>query len=130
MKKNYYKDQYIELYIEDGIMYHIYGENVEIDLEIARHITLKRIEASEDKSYPMLIDSRFLKSLSKDARQYWSKDPDAQKYVIAGAGLIYNPIYSLIGNAFIKINNPVKPFRLFTDKTTALQWLEYYKWLN
>ena len=130
MKLNYYKDKYIELYVEDGIMYHVYGKDVVITLEIAQHITQKRIEASGGFSYPLLIDSRDFKSMSKEARHYWSKSQDAQKYVLAGAGLIYNPIYSLIGNAFLMIDKPIKPFKLFTEKAAALKWLDHYKNVN
>ena len=127
MRKNYYKDEFVEMWTEDGIMYHVYGEDVGINLELAKHITRNRIRISEGISWPLLTDSRSLKSIDKEARDFWSKPGEGIQFLSAGALIINNPILRLLGNAFVKLDKPPKPFQLFTDYKSALSWLDQYK---
>jgi hypothetical protein len=129
MRNNYYKDDFIEMWIEDGILYHVYPKDLEITLPVARHITQTRIKISEGKSWPLLTDARRLKSIDKDSRDFWAKDEGLQ-YLTAGVVLINSPILKLLGNAFIFIDKPTKPLKLFTNQEAALKWLEHYKRVN
>lgn len=130
MRRNYYRDEYIEMWTEDGILYHVYGEDAEINITIAQHITKNRIKISEGKSWPLLTDARNLRSIDKEARDYWSTPGEGMQFLLAGALVINNPILKLLGNAFTRINRPPRPFRLFTDYNSAKAWLEYYKSVN
>jgi hypothetical protein len=129
MINNHYKDEFIEMWTENGILYHIYPQDIEITLPIARHITQNRIKISEGQSWPLFTDARRLKSIDKESREYWSKD-EGLKYLTAGVVIISSPILSLLGNAFVFINKPTKPLKLFTNQSAALKWLEHYKRVN
>jgi hypothetical protein len=128
-KYNYFKDQFIEMWIEDGILYHIYQPDLEITVPVAAHITLHRIEISEGKSWPLLTDARRLKSIDKKSRDYWSTG-DGLRFLTAGAVIINGPVQSLLGNALIFLSKPTKPLKLFSNYDSALKWLEHYKRVN
>jgi hypothetical protein len=129
MINNHYKDDFIEMWTENGILYHVYPNGLEITLPVARHITQNRIKISGGKSWPLLTDARRLKSIDKEAREFWAKDEGLQ-YLTAGVVLINSPILKLLGNAFIFIDKPAKPLKLFTNQEAALKWLEHYKRVN
>lgn len=96
-----------------------------VDLEVAKSAVKFRLEKFGDKFYPFLINIKTVKHVTKEAREYLASKDGCEK-VSASAILINSAIASMVGNFFIKINKPLVPTKLFTDKTLAIQWLSNY----
>jgi len=126
MKEEAVKKEF-EVYMLNGIIYGIYGQNVVIDLELMQRIIKARLELSQGKRYPLFADARGVKYWTLEARKYASS-PEGNKDDAAYAILINSNIIKTIVNWAIKFY-PTKgaPQRIFTDKDKALQWLEQFK---
>jgi hypothetical protein len=108
---------YIKLWKEEGIMYAIYPEGIEVTLEIARHIVEKRLELTNKKSYPCIIDMRGIKSVSKEARTYLAEE--GAQYILA-CGLITGNVFTrTLAHIFLTVNKPKVPTLLFADVAGA-----------
>jgi len=126
MRRNYFKNPYGEMWIEDGIFYVVHAEGNVITKDIAISQVYERFKLTEGITYPMFIDSRGLKYVTKDAREYLNKG-DGVKYINAGAFLINSSVQEIIGNYFLKFTRPPIPARLFTRQEKALLWLQQFK---
>ena len=78
---------------------------------------------AKGRLYPLLIDANSIVSMDRDARKRFSKETT----VSAVALLVGTPLSKIIGNFFIGLNKTSIPFKLFTSKTDALEWLEAFK---
>ncbi|HWY37659.1 MAG TPA: STAS/SEC14 domain-containing protein [Bacteroidia bacterium] len=77
------------------------------------------------KKYPLLVDSRNIKSITKEARDHFSIQ-NRETAVSAFAILIHSPLSRIIGNFFMGLNKPTVPARLFTEEKEAIGWLKKY----
>ena len=78
---------------------------------------------AKGRLYPLLIDANSIVSMDRDARKRFSKETT----VSAVALLVGTPLSKIIGNFFIGLNKTSIPFKLFTSKTDALEWLKAFK---
>jgi len=126
MPEKFFKNEHVEIWIKHGIVYHKYASEVVITVTIAKEITRQRILMSEGKKFPLLVDGRTVKYITKDAREYWAQG-DGIKYLTAGAFIIGNSIHKIFGNMFLKVNRPPLPARLFTEVEPGVQWLQKFR---
>ncbi len=77
------------------------------------------------KDFPLLIDSRDIRSITKEARDYFSMN-NRESHVIAFGIIIGSPLSRIIGNFFMGLNKPRVPTRLFKNEAEALKWLKAY----
>lgn len=116
----------VQFKISEGILHVTYEYGLSISYEAAREIVRKRIEYTNNVPYPLLILDRGVRSIDKEARDFFSSK-DGTKNIIASA-LVLESIYSsLLGNFFVKITQPDIPVKIFTNKSRALKWLQHYK---
>jgi hypothetical protein len=94
----------------------------EINLEHAKENTKKVRDLSGDVVYPILVDMRKIRSISKEARDHFAMR-DRKPGVIAIAMLVSSPLSRIIGNFFLGLNQPRVPTRMFTDRDQAEQWI-------
>lgn len=94
----------------------------EIDLEHARENSQTVREISGDQVYPILVDIRKIRSISKEARDHFAMR-DRKPGVIAIAMLVSSPLSRIIGNFFLGLNQPAVPTRMFTDRDMAERWI-------
>lgn len=94
----------------------------EINLEHARENTQTVRELSGDQVYPILVDIRKIRSISKEARDHFAMR-DRKPGVLAIAMLVSSPLSRIIGNFFLGLNQPAVPTRMFTDRDTAERWI-------
>ncbi len=127
--KGYIDTPYYKMWLENGIIYHVYKPDLIITIDIAREMVNHRLELTNATTYPVFIDVRNLISIKADARKHLA-GPEAVKYVSAGAIYLDNYLHYLTGMVFLKIDTPAIPSRLFTGKEKALRWLEMFKNLN
>ena len=95
----------------------------ELYLEDSNEIYDTVMNIAKGRLYPLLIDANSIVSMDRDARKRFSKETT----VSAVALLVGTPLSKIIGNFFIGLNKTSIPFKLFTSKTDALEWLKAFK---
>lgn len=122
-----FENDYVIIWIKDGILYCRYKKNTVMDLPASQQIVKDRLEFTKGKSYYMLVDLTNLKSTTKESRDYM-RDPDGGlKGLLGGAFLSYNVVTTLFINLFLKIYKPALPAKFFHNKTDAIKWLKKLK---
>ena len=115
-----------QVYIDQhGILIQTYNENTELTLEDARADFQSYNDLCKECRLPVLIDMENVKSVEREAMAYYSSE-DAINYITAAGLLITNPVNRIIGNFYMGLNKTAFPFRLFTEKEKAIQWLKKY----
>lgn len=110
---------------DDGIARTVVKQQADISLEDAQENT-KAIEMLyEGEKFPLLIDTRQVKYISKEARDHFSIG-DRATVLNSFALLVGSPLSRIIGNFFMGLNKPSVPMRLFTSEKEALKWLKQY----
>ncbi|MBN4062187.1 MAG: STAS/SEC14 domain-containing protein [Flavobacteriales bacterium] len=126
MEKKVLDTKWVRLELKDGILLGTYKSGP-ISLEGAKEIVRDRLEFTEGKAYPALINDVGLIGMERDAREYLSNE--GVKGLKAGA-LVTNSVFSTyFANFFIRVTivKPKIPARLFTNEDKALKWLQQYK---
>lgn len=126
MIEEYIDNQYSTMWIEDGIGYQVYKPGINITIGIAKEMVQQRIKSFKGVSRPVLVDIRSLKSIDAASRRYFASK-EASELITAGAIYMSSPLARFAGNIFLKVDEPITPARLFTDRDEALKWLERFK---
>ena len=116
---------YIKLKIENGIIIGRFADDLEMDLDIAKHCVEKRIELCGGIPFALLADMRGIRSISKEAREYLAVQ--GAHLVKAGALLTGSWLTRTLANIFLSINRPAVPTKMFTDEAHAIEWLKKYE---
>jgi len=129
MKQNHFKNEYVEMWLENGIIHVVHSPYVTINLEIAKLNVAARLEIAEGKTYPLFADVTKAKTMTKEARQYLSAG-DGIRGISAGAFLIKTQIEAFLVNSWLRIYPMSLPTKMFSEKEAALAWLETFKRIN
>ena len=62
--------KFITIKLENSMMLISYHKGLSIDLEVAKKIVEERLAFFDGKSYPVLVDGRNVKLLTREAREY------------------------------------------------------------
>ncbi len=117
---------YVYMELEDGIMVGYYKSNIRITLEKAKAIVAERNAFFSYRSYPALIYDNGVRSMDKDARDFFASVEGSVG--ISAAALVLKSSFSVfLGNFLLKISKPVIPAKIFTNKEKALIWLQQFK---
>lgn len=116
---------YITWMGEDGIARTVVKDEAEVDLKEALENSQAVISLYKGKKFPLLVDSRKIKFITKEARDHFSIR-NRETVVTCFAILIDSPLSRVIGNFFMGLNKPSVPARLFTSEAQALNWLKKY----
>lgn len=108
---------------KDGIARTKVKPQAEITLVEAKENSIVVNSLSPGNLYPLLIDSRDIKTISKEARDFFSMN-NRESNVSAFAIIIHSPISRVIGNFFMGLNKPRVPARLFNSEKEAVKWLK------
>jgi hypothetical protein len=108
---------------DDGIIRMVDLPGTEEALEDAVENVKTVWNVSEGKKRPVLIDIRGLKSITREARQYYASGETARFGRAIGL-VIGSPMTRVIGNFFFQLNRPALPLKLFTSEEKALEWLK------
>ncbi|HXB40311.1 MAG TPA: STAS/SEC14 domain-containing protein [Bacteroidia bacterium] len=110
---------------EDGIARTVVKKNAEVKLKEAVENTEAVFSLFKDKKFPLLIDSRYIKYITKEARDHFSIN-NRETVIICFGILIDSPLSRVIGNFFMGLNKPSVPAKLFTNEEEALKWLKKF----
>lgn len=124
MKNLLLENDEVRIELEDGILFAIWKSTF-VDLEIAQQAVAYRLEATDFIPYPMVIDIKSIKSITKPSRDFLASEKGCQG-IIAAAFLIDSSLGRILGNFFIQINKPLKPTKIFTNEIKAKKWLSKY----
>ena len=119
------KSKFITELLPEGIVLTKVQDGADIQIEDARQNTVKVINVTSGKVCPMLVDTRNIRSISKEARDHFSMR-DRKGHVNSIGILIHSPLSRIIGNFFMGLNKPTVPTKLFTDQRTAMAWLKTF----
>lgn len=125
MNSDSFDSQYLTLRKENSILFIKFKEDLNANLGIAREMVGQRLSFIGDMEYPTLVDTRKVKFVSKEARDYFAKG-DGIKGVTALAILTDNLISALTANLFITFSKPTIPTRIFKNEKTAIEWLSQF----
>jgi hypothetical protein len=103
---------------EDGIVQNVVDPGAEITLADLREGLAGIDKVSKGQRRPLLVDSRNLKSMDRNARQKIA----AFEEITSIAILIDSAVSRMIGNVFLATNKKSYPARLFTSETEAVEW--------
>jgi hypothetical protein len=109
----------------DGICRTSTKAGAEVELKHAKENSIIVNGLHQDKKFPLLVDSRSIRSISKEARRHFSTNGRETK-ITSIAILVNSPLSRVIGNFFMGINRPQVPTRLFETEADATDWLKQY----
>lgn len=124
MKKLLLENDEVKIESEDGILIANWKRPL-VDLNSAQQVVKHRLECTSFVPFPMLLNIKQLKSITKPARDFLASEKGCEG-IIAGAFLINSSIGRILGNFFIRINRPLRPAKIFTDEIEAKKWLSKY----
>lgn len=108
---------------EDGILYNIITPGAEQNLDDAVENTSTYVQITNGKQYPLFVDLRAAKSITRDARAHFAGE-DTGRSASCVALMIGSPVSKVLGNLFMKLNTTVYPVKLFTSEDAAVAWLK------
>lgn len=117
-------DEFLSLDLVNGILIAALKSET-VDLLMAKASVAYRIKHYYDKDYPLFIDIKVVKHITKDARDYLASKEGCHK--AASCAIIINSnVTRVLANYFIAINRPLVPTKVFTNEEAAKQWLTEY----
>ncbi len=111
---------------EDGIARTKVKPGSEVVLEDAQANSVVVNGFYIDRKYPLLIDARGIKSITRDARNFFTTN-GRKTNTLAFAILIDSSVSKVVGNFFLGINKPAVPTKLFSDEDSAVEWLKKFR---
>ncbi len=108
-----------------GVVHLKYRPNSSVTLETAVKDIQETARIGAGKKVPVVVNLTGLKSVSRDARRYYSGEETA-KYVSAAALVADSPVSRVLGNFFLGIDKPPMPIRLFSSEEKAREWLTQF----
>lgn len=117
------------IWMENGIMFGKYKTGLNIDINVAKDIIRDRRKISNGSTMPFILDITGLLCVDALSRKYMAGH-EACEFLSAGAIVTDNKLLVFLGNAFILLNTPLIPSRVFIHKIEALNWLEPFKYQN
>ena len=103
----------------------VFKPNIEITLEYALENTKVVSSFYKGEKFPLMIDSRPIKSMTHDARQHFSVRGRDTKTCAFGI-IIGSSISRVLGNFYLRINKPTVPTKLFDNEIDAIKWLKHF----
>lgn len=111
---------------ENGIIMAIASNHQLHTLEHAIENTKMIAAIAGNVRRPFLIDMTKVKSMSKEAREYYA-GPEPQKSITAVAIVTKSSVGKAVANFFLLLTKPAIPTRLFTQIDEAVEWLLPYR---
>ena len=115
------ENEYAEFWIEDGILFFIYKQDLHIDLAMAKKIVRARLELQDGVAYPAFCDFRGVISTTNDARDYFA---DKGSALIKAVALLVDSPKPKIVDFYKSLNRPKISTKVFVDKERAIDYLK------
>jgi len=119
--KDYLEDDLVKLWKEDNILFSEYKSEI-LDLEAAKNTVKSRLQFTDNKTYPVVIDITNIRTVTKEARDYLSRG-EAISHLSAAAIIANSLATRLLFNFFLTFSKPALPMRIFNSKDEAIKWI-------
>ncbi|RDC63221.1 hypothetical protein AHMF7616_01822 [Adhaeribacter pallidiroseus] len=96
-----------------------------MDIAVAIRTVKDRLNFFENQAYPCLFDITEVRQTTKEARDFMANE--GNNLVLASAMIVTNPMLKMMANFYVMVNRPKNPTKLFTDRESALEWLNQFK---
>ena len=107
---------------EDGIARTKTKEGTIVNLDDAQENS-RVINSFEGTTYPLIVDSRSMKSMTKKAREHFTMKGRVSK-VSSIAILADSALSRMIANFFLGVSKPIVPVKIFSKEEDAIDWSE------
>jgi len=114
--------EYAFIYYEKPIVYFSFKENVEIGALEIRELIKQAEKLSGHTLYFTFSDATKSMNVTYEGRRV-SADSNEAPLHRGNAVLVKNGRYKIAANFFSNFDKPLFPFRAFTDKQEAIDWL-------
>lgn len=109
----------------DGIIYVVFNKNIELDISLQMLLLNIYKEVADGRSHPFLFEAFEGISVTKEARE------NAIRIEGEAPGCAYAVIaktlpYKLIANFYLKVRKPKTPYKVFSKKKDAVEWLKTF----
>jgi hypothetical protein len=126
MKESYLENEYVELWVENGIIMEIFKPHIkDITLEMAKTVVRDRLIVSNKVNMPIFIDMGNLRSISKEARDYFVTEVSIS-YLSASAVVLNSYTSWILGKLFMSFSKPILKVELFKSRSKAMEWLQQF----
>lgn len=105
--------------VADGYVHVIWDDGVNVSEDDAISVVQAVREFANNRTVPLLIDMRNMRSIEKAARNRFGN----ADLVECAALLVDTALSRIIGNFYIGLARKRFPARLFTEKDAAVEWL-------
>lgn len=113
---------YVSITYINPIVYFEYKEGAELGFPEIRKLIACAEELSNHKPYVTFADARLSINITNEGKRILS-DINNMPLFRGTAALVPNNLYKFAANFFSLYNTPKYPFRAFTSKEEAVQWL-------
>lgn len=110
---------------DDGIVHVQIAAKEEIDIDTARMIIQAIGEKCEGKMRPVLLSSKYFAAPTAEARAFMA-EKSSNPFSLASAYIARSLPEKLMANAYIRMNKPARPTRMFTTENKAIEWLKSF----
>ena len=121
MERQSFENEYVSFELREGILFGRYKVK-KLDFAVVKSATAFRKKMMQGREIPAIADISIVKQVDKEARQFLSS-PEAGENISALAVIIDNPVTRIVGNFFIKFNQPAYPLRFFPNVEEAMMWI-------
>lgn len=125
-KESFLENEYVELWIEDGILMEIFKPQVSsLQLTIAKKVIEDRLTVSNGVTRPLFVDLCNVKSIDAETRKFFAADYSLQ-YINVSAFLMHSYVSYYGGKLFLMFDKPKVKTELFRSQAKAIEWLKLY----
>jgi len=110
---------------KDGICQFVFNLHAEVKLEDAVSNIATVVKLTKGKASPLFVDIRGAKSITLDARKYFS-GKESGDAATATALFVGGSVSRVLGNFFLRLDKPDYPISLFSSEPDAIQWLKTF----
>lgn len=118
---DFFKHEYAEISLHEGVLFFTYYPIQRFDLEIAQQVVAERMRIQREQSFPILCDMRQVSFPTLEARKYLALQ--GSLLTTAVAYLVSPHLSESLIRFFIQVNQPPIPTAVFTSKEDALDFL-------
>jgi len=110
---------------EDGILELHADDNHIYEIEDVKENVAAFGKLSKYKKIPVLIIGGYFTTIKKETRIFMAS-AESLKYSKAEAFLLKSLAQKILINFYIRVDKPLVPTRVFTDKQKAIDWLKEF----
>jgi len=111
-------------YRKDGIIHVTYKSGSTITVEDCYLMAKFICKIGVAEKYLFITEPEHGSNIDEQARVLLANET-GNRYTLKNAILCSSIIHEMIGNFFIRMDNPTVPTKLFTDRAKAIEWLKY-----